>query len=172
MSTKESEQEVSEALKPEAAARANKRLKPIDIVAIVVVTIIIGILGWTLYSKLSLKHDVAAAQVVADQTIAALQKRDGAAARKLGNAKFQSTYTSEALTKQFKAVEVATSQNPELLITTVYNGKDGRTVYFIYGYSALKVPYFIRTAILEKDGQWKLVNISGNADQSKLLVAQ
>ncbi len=153
-------------------SKKGKKLKPIDIVAIVVVTAVVVVLGWTIYSKLKLKHDVAAAQQVSDQTIAALQKRDGTAAYKLGSTNFQKQYSSDSLTKQFRAIEVATTKSPALENTTVYHGKDGETVYFIYKYSALKVPYYVRTAILDKDGKWQLINISGSVDESKLIVAQ
>ncbi|TAH32171.1 hypothetical protein EYC59_06315 [Candidatus Saccharibacteria bacterium] len=155
----------------EVATATGKKLKTIDIVAIVVVTTIIAILGWTIYSKISLKHDVTAAQKVSDETITALQKRDGTTARKLGSASFQKEYTNEALTKQFKTIETATLKAPALENTTVYNSKDGKTVFFIYKYTALKVPYYVRVATLKQDGGWKLIDISGNADVSKLLVS-
>lgn len=153
-----------------ASVDSGKKLKTIDIVAIVVVTLVVLLLGWTIYSKLSLKHDVTAAQKVSDQTIAALQKRDGAAAYKLGTAAFQKQYSSDDLTKQFRTIETATLKAPALENTTVYKSKDGKTVFFIYKYTALKVPYYVRTAILKQNGTWKLIDISGNADASKLLV--
>ncbi len=163
-------EKATEATPSSEESKKDRKLKPIDIVAIVVVTVVVVVLGWTIYSKLKLKHDVAAAQQVSDQTIAALQKRDGAAAYKLGSANFKKTYTAKQLSTQFNTIEVATTKSPALENTTVYHGKDGETAYFIYKYSALKVPYYVRTAILHKDGKWQLVNISGSADESKLLI--
>jgi hypothetical protein len=126
------------------------KLKVTDIVVLGIMLVVVVVLVGTITSKLSLKHDAAAAQVVADKAIADLQKRDGTAAHKLGTKKFQQTYTADQLTKQFKAIEVATLKSPKLDNTTVADGKSGRTVYFIYKYTALKVPYYIRIAIIEK----------------------
>lgn len=120
-------------------------------------------------SKLTLKHDVAKARVVADKTIDDLQNRDGAAARKLGTPTFQSTYSAETLTQQFKNVEIATLKKPGLDTQGVYDGAHGRNAYFIYRYTALKVPYYVRVTILGNHGKWQLTDISGSADVSTLI---
>jgi len=146
------------------------KFKISDAIILAVIVAVIVLLSVFLVGKLRLKHDVAQAQTVSDKVIADFQKRDGAAVRKLGSSKFQSTYSADVLTKQFKAVNVATSQTPKLDHTTVSSGSKGRTIFFIYKYSALKVPFYVRTALSEQAGAWRLTNISGNADESQLLV--
>jgi len=152
--------------------RKRLRVRGTDILVFVVIIAAIAILSTVLVSKLTLKRHVEAAQAVSDKAIAALQKRDGNAALALGTPTFKKTYTAQQLTQQFKAVEVATSQAPKLDTQTVYNGKDGQTIYFIYKYTRLKVPYYVRTAIADKSGNWQLTNISGNIDESKLVIVQ
>jgi len=149
--------------------RRKLKLKISDIVIFGIMLIVIAVLVVTLISKLSLKHDVANAKVISDKTIADIQRRDGTAARKLGTKEFQKTYSAATLTKQFKTIEVATLKPPVLDRTIAASGKSGRTVYFIYKYSALKVPYYIRTAVNAKSGSWQLTNISGSADESSLI---
>ncbi len=132
--------------------------------------IIIVVLAATIISKLALKHEVAAAQVISDKAIADIQKRDGTAAWKLGSKKFQSTFSQSQLTKQFQAIEVATLKPPTLKVKTAFSGPSGKSVFFIYEYDALKVPYYIRTAVSNTSAGWQLTNISGSDAESDLLV--
>jgi hypothetical protein len=153
-------------------AEKPQRKLPVKISDIIIFAVIIAVIAGLVFfitTKLQLKHDVAAARIVSDKVIADIQKRDGAAAYRLGTPTFQSSYTADQLTKQFKAIEIATLKAPSLDRQVVADGSSGRTVFFIYRYSALKVPYFIRTAIQEKPGnKWQLINITGNADESQL----
>jgi hypothetical protein len=152
----------------EPKPRRKLKIKISDVIALVIIVAVIIGLSVFIVNKITLKHDVADARIVADKVIADLQKRDGAAAYKLGNKKFQKSYTADALTKQFKAVEVATLKKPALDRTTV--SSDKHAVVFVYKYTALKVPYYVRVILSDKAGPWQLTNISGNADESQLLV--
>jgi hypothetical protein len=123
-----------------------------------------------LSSRANLRSDIAAAQTVADKAVTAIDDRDGAAARRLGTDKFKSSYTDKQLTDQFKAVEVATSQKPTLYQHYVRDGKDGKTIFFMYKYTRLKVPFYLRTVVVETSpDHWELSNISGNVNESSLL---
>jgi hypothetical protein len=75
-----------------------------------------------------------------------------------------------SLTLLFKHEEVATLKNPTLDRTIVYNDKTGRTVFFIYKYTALKVPFYIRTGVTKESGGWKLSSLSGSLDESRLII--
>jgi hypothetical protein len=165
---------MTEIVEPGVLAQGPKRrklkLKASDIVIFGI--IILAIVGLSMFTvnKLKLKNDVSAAQTVSDKAIDDLQKRDGAAARQLGSKTFQKAYTASQLTKQFKAVEVATLKPPKLDRTTAYDGNKGRTIFFIYKYTALKVPFYVRTAVAKSDGAWHMTQISGSADESTLVV--
>src|SRR5689334_22199714 len=86
-------------------------------IGVIVAVVILGIVGVASIIILNKSHtatEVRAAKAVSDKAIVALQHRDGSAARKLGTKDFKSGYTVEQLTKQFKAIEVATSEAPSL----------------------------------------------------------
>lgn len=153
------------------ARRRKLRLRPLDVIIFAVMLGAIIGLSATLITKISLKHDVSDAQVVSDKAIADLQKRDGQAAYKLGTPTFQKTYTADQLTKQFKAVAVATSKPPTLDRKMVADSKNGtRNIFFIYKYNTFKVPFYIRTGLIQKSGAWQLTAISGDVDESKLII--
>jgi len=42
-------------------------------------------------------------------------------------------------------------------------------VYFVYEYTALKVPFYVRTTIQQESGHWYLTSVVGNIDESALL---
>lgn len=118
------------------------------------------------------RRDITAAQVISDKVITAIDDRDGAAARKLGTNTFRSTYTDKQLSDQFKAVEVATSQKPTLYQHYVSSGKDGKTIFFMYKYTRLKVPFYLRTVIVQTSpGHWELSNIKGAVNENDLLTS-
>lgn len=137
-----------------------------------IVLVAVGIAAALFYfNKHAVAQDVSAAQVVADKVVVAIEKRDGAAARNLGDATFKANNTDASLTELFKDKEVATLQKPQLDRHVVYTNKQGRTVYFIYKYTALKVPYYVRIGVHDDSngGDWKLANLAGNIDEAKLL---
>jgi len=153
-----------------AKPKRKLRLKITDVIAFAVILAVIAVLVVTLHSKLQLKHDVSGAKVVSDKVIADIYRRDGMAVRSLGSSSFKSNYSAQQLTAQFKAIKVATSQMPKLDRQMVASGNKGRHVYFIYKYSTFKVPYYIRTALAQKNGVWQLITISGSVDESKLII--
>ena len=152
------------------ALKNNRKVRKSDIVIFAIIGVVIVALSVFLYNHLVLKRDVSNAQTVSDKVIADLQKRDGGAARALGSPTFQKTYSAPQLTKQFKAIELATLKPPALNRTIVYTGYKGRMVFFIYKYTALKVPFYVRTGITHTGSHWYLTQISGSADESSLIL--
>jgi hypothetical protein len=151
------------------------KVKPSDIIVFAVLIIIVIVLASFLYNQLSLKRNVAQARIVTDKVIQAVEKEDGAAARNQGSTKFKSTYTAEALTKQFKAIELVTSAGTPTVDRQTFDGgakNAGKTVFIIYKFppKLAKQPFYIRVAVNDKAGSWQLVSISGSADESSLLV--
>lgn len=162
-------------------SQPDKKLKTIDIVAIVVVTVIVAVLGWTLYSKLQLKHEVSQAQTVSDKVVAAMAKQDTETVRKLGDKQFQAKNTaaslSQNLTSKPESGSVVTfaqlygKSKPTIDQRIVTNSSDGQHVAFIYRYDTLKVPLFVRVGVVKTSGsdKWVLQNLSVSPDESKLL---
>lgn len=137
---------------------------------IAVLIIALGAIIWTNnYNQAKLQQATKEARVVSDKAIDGLQQRDGASVRKLGSKKFQSTYTDKELTTQFKSIEVATSEAPHIQERFTRDSSSGQVIYFVYKYNTLKVPYYVRTAMINESGQWRLTHITGNVDENKLL---
>lgn len=150
--------------------KRTRKVRVSDIVIFAILAAIIAILAVTLYNRVVLKRDVSNAQAVSDQVIADIQKRDGTDAHKLGSPSFQKTYSAAQLTDLFKAKEIATLKPPALDRQIALTGPKGRTVFFIYKYTALKVPFYVRTGITHVGEHWYLTQISGSADESSLIV--
>jgi hypothetical protein len=153
-----------------ATPKKRRKVRVTDIIVFGILLIIIVGLLVTIFNKLSLKAAVNGARPVSDKAIAALQARNGSAAWKLGDKSFQAKNSAANLTLLFKHEEVATLKNPTLDRTIVYNDKTGRTVFFIYKYTALKVPFYIRTGVTKESGGWKLSSLSGSLDESRLII--
>jgi hypothetical protein len=149
--------------------RKRRRLiKPTELVVGAVFIAVCAVLVMTLMNKMTLHRDVTDARAVSDKTITDIQHRDGGAIRSLGSPGFQHRYTAAALTKQFKSVEIATLKTPQLDRQIVVDGSSGRTVYFVYKYTALKVPFYVRTTIQHQSGHWYLTGVNGNIDETVL----
>ena len=160
---------MSESTKPtEAKAKRRKLIKPSELVVGAVFIAVCAVLLMTLLNKLTLRRDVSNARSVSDKTITDIQHRDGAAIRSLGSPSFQHLYSATALTQQFKSVEVATLKAPRLNRQIVVDTSSGRTVYFVYEYTALKVPFYVRTTIKQQSGHWYLTGVNGNLDENAL----
>lgn len=146
-------------------ARRRFKLKISDLIIFGVLIVAIIGLSYFIITKLQLKHDVQSARVISDKVVADIAKRDGAAARKLGNAKFQSTYSDATLTSQFKAIELVTRARPSVAGQTVSHGKSGKTVLILYKYPAklANTPYYVQVSVSEQSGKWALTNISGGS---------
>jgi hypothetical protein len=149
--------------------KRRRSVKVSDIVIFSVLIIVIVALTVVLLNKLAVKHAVDSARPVSDKAIAAIEARDGAAARKLGDKEFQSKNSAADLTTLFKKEEIATLKKPTLDGTIVYHDDSGRIVFFIYKYTALKVPFYVRTGITENAGQWHLTSLEGSMDESKFI---
>jgi hypothetical protein len=160
----------AETHEPRVLAPTTKRTRRLKIkisdlvVFAVLIAAIIG-LSYFIITKVQLKRDVTSARHISDQVITDIQKRDGAAARRLGNAKFQSTYSDSTLTSQFKAIELVTGSKPTIAGQTVGNGKSGKTVLILYKYPAklASTPYYVQVAVTQQSGKWLLTNISGGS---------
>ena len=143
-------------------------IKPSELIIGALFVVVVVILVVTLISKITIKRDVSNAQAVSNEVIADIGKRDGAAIRSLGSPDFQHSYSATSLTQGFESVEIATLKTPKLVDQIVADDANGRDVYFIYEYSALKVPFYVRTGIEQRSGHWYLFSIAGNIDESQL----
>lgn len=152
------------------SAKASRRslIKPRELVIGIIFIGVVTLLLTTLISKIALKRDVTSAQIVSDKVISAINQRDGTAIWNLGSSTFQHQYTPAGLTQSFKDVEIATLKMPTLDQDIVADTPRGRDVYFIYKYTALKVPFYVRTGIEHRSGHWYLTSITGNMDESQL----
>lgn len=145
-------------------------IKPSDVLIILFFLIIVIVLTTVLIDKLIAKRDTANARTVSDAVIADIQDRNGAKVYALGTPTFQRAYTADGLTQEFQHITIATLKPPAIDQQAVVDSSLGRTVFFVYKYTALKVPYYIRTSMLHRDGKWQLTSITGNADESQLLI--
>jgi hypothetical protein len=150
--------------------RRRKIIRPYEAFLIVAFVVVVGVLLHILITKVTLSRDTSHARTVSDKVINDIQHRNGSAVRSLGTPTFQKTYSASGLTQEFQHITIATLKPPKLVDTTVVDSSTGRTVFFIYEYTALKVPYYVRTSILNKSGHWQLTSISGSADESELIV--
>lgn len=152
--------------------RRKFRIKPKEVAIVAAFVIIIVLLVGTIINRLQLKHKVTSAEVVTNQVIADLGKRDGAAAYSLGSSKFKSTFTASQLTQQFHAIELVTGGKPVIDTQAASSGKAGNTVVVIYKYPKKLAgqPFFVAIVVTQPKGghTWQLTNISGSADESKL----
>jgi hypothetical protein len=152
--------------------RRKLKVRPTDLIVFAIMAIVIVVLAITLTSKLQLKHDVSNARVVSDKVITDIGKRDGVAVRSLGDKKFQSLYTADQLTTQFKNIALVTGGKATVDKQIVGHGKNGKTVFIVYKYppKIAKQPYFISVSVSpDKNGTWHLTHIGGSADESTAL---
>jgi hypothetical protein len=149
-------------------AKRRQLIKPSELVMGTLFIVIVIVLSMTLINKLTLKNDITNAKAVSSQVIADIGKQNGAGIRSLGSPNFQKQFSAAYLTQGFKSVEVATYKTPTVVDQIVGDTPHGRIIFFVYKYSALKVPFYVRTEIEHESGHWYLVNISGNIDESQL----
>ena len=143
-------------------------IKPSELLIITLFVIIVIVLVTTLINKLRTNRDILDARSVSNELIADIQARNGHAAHALGSSDFQKNYSSVALTNYFTTIKLATLKPPKLIDTINDSTPSDHVVYFIYEYTALKVPYYIRTEIHDSSGKWQLISIAGNEDESQL----
>lgn len=142
--------------------------KPGEILLITAFVLVVILLVNFLIKEMKSRTNVNHAKAVASKVMADIQERNGNAAWALGTTSFQKTDSPAALTKLFHSEEIATLTPPSLDQQFSASGPAGSTYYFIYKYQALKVPFYIRIAIENKSGAWKLTQITGNPDESQL----
>jgi len=149
--------------------RARRTLKIGNALVAVIGIILLALLASSITHAVSLRRSFAGARAVSDQVVTAISKRDGDAARKLGNAEFQSMYTSKQLHDQFIAIEPVTSFSrsfyQQKLVTTKH-----KVALMYYKYPTKDLAYYIRVAVTQdaKSGKWQLTDITGNADLNTL----
>lgn len=153
----------------EAKSKHRHLIKPGELIIGIVFIAVCAVLIVMLVNKLTLKHDVANAQTVGNKVVTDIQHNDGASAYTLGSPKFKKTITASALTDQFKTIDVTTRKAPTLDRRIVVDGSTGRAVYFVYKYTTLKVPFYIRIGVQQQDSHWYLVAVTGNVDESALV---
>ena len=170
------EPEISEPKVSESSSRklptkpSHRRLiKPQELFVAVVFIAVVVVLLITLVNKLVLARDISNAHAVSSKVVIDIQKRNGNAIWSLGSPDFKKAYTPASLTQGFENVTIATLKTPTLVHQIVVDTSSGRTVYFVYAYTALKVPFYVRTTIEHESGHWYLTSIVGNIDESTLL---
>jgi len=166
ISKQEPEEQAPRKLHSELAQRPFAR--PAEVLIITAVIALVAFISVSIGNKISEDRDVAAARIVSNEVINDIQRRDGAAVRKLGTPTFQSSYSAAGLTRGFVTIEIATLKPPTLIQQTPVKASSGETIFFTYEYTALKVPYYVQTALVKNNGRWEITNIAGNADESAL----
>lgn len=149
--------------------RARHTLKMGNALVAVVGIILLALLASSVMHTISLHRSFASARAVSDQVVTAIGKRDGNAARKLGNTKFQSMYTSKQLHTQFVAIEPVTSFSRSFYQQKLVTDKT-KVALMYYKYPTKDLAYYIRVAVTQnaKTGAWQLTDITGNADLNTL----
>jgi hypothetical protein len=153
---------------PSTESRRRTIITPGELIVTVIFVGIVVALAIVLVREITLRHDVTNARAVSSKVVNDVKTRSGTAMRSLGSPTFQRTYTASALTKQFNSVKIATLKTPTLDQQIVVDTPDGRNIYFIYKYNALKVPFYVRTTIEHRSGHWYLTAVDGNIDESEL----
>ena len=148
--------------------RRRQLIKPQELVVAAIFIAVVAVLLITLINKLVLDRDIVNARAVSSKVVVDIQKRDGNAIWSLGSPEFQKSYTPASLTRGFQSVAVATLKTPTLVDQISDSEPSGRTIYFVYEYTALKVPFYVRTGIQQESGHWYLTGIAGNIDESDL----
>ncbi|HUB93061.1 MAG TPA: hypothetical protein VMB52_01015 [Verrucomicrobiae bacterium] len=143
-------------------------IKPRELVFGIILITICVIVSAVAINKIGLERDTTDARTISDRVIAAIAKRDGSAIRATGSPDFQKAYSATQLTQGFENVEIATLKTPTLDRQVIVNTPNGRSFYFVYKYSALKVPFYVRTTVQRESGHWYLTSIAGNIDESVL----
>lgn len=171
LETEISEPEDSESKSRKLPAKPQRRqfIKPQELIVAVVFIAVVAVLLVTLVNKLTLDRDVANARAVSNEAIVDIRERNGNAIWSLGSPDFKKAYTPASLTQGFNSVAVATLKKPTLDRQVVVNSSSGRAVYFVYKYTALKVPFYVRTTVQHESGHWYLTSVVGNIDESVLL---
>ena len=144
-------------------------IKPKEFIAIAIFVCIVTLLLNVLISDLTLRHDMSAAKNVSYEVVEAINKRDGTAIWKLGSPVFQRQYSPASLTQGFQSLTIATLKMPTLDTQGYINTPQGRDTDFIYKYTALKVPFYVRIGIEHRSNHWYLTSITGNVDESQLM---
>lgn len=152
-------------------ARSRIRLLKDVVMIVAVVAVLAGLAGFILY-RLGLKRDVTSAMQVTDRIISDVAKHDGGDAYKLSSAKFQKQTSRGELIRQFAAIDMVTGGKPTVDGQSIVT-RDGEKIAFItykYPPKLANQPFYIVVGVTEQpDGSWKLTDISGSADKSKLL---
>jgi hypothetical protein len=180
----ENSEPVTQAEAPQPKVRRRLRIKPTDIVIIVVfLAIVVGLVVY-MSGRLALKHEVTGAKATSDKVIAALAKQDTAAIRATGDKQFQAKNSAESLdtaltfhpenSKPIKFGEMYGNSNPTVDQQLVVNNTNGQHVLFIYKYSKLKVPFYVRVIVAKgtNDTKWTLQGLSASSNESSLLTAK
>jgi hypothetical protein len=157
------EQSIQKRRKPVTASEIVLGILGIVFIAAVVVVVIF------VMNKISRDHAITSAQPVADTAITAFDKRDGNALYALGSPYFKAHNPAASLTKEAKSVEIATLKTPSIDQKVYVKAHDGNVVYFVYKYSALKVPFYVRVDVQQQNGHWYLTALNGDMDEGTLL---
>jgi len=155
---------------PESSHVSKKRrFKLSDIIFMLVFLVIIAALVITLAKQLGLRHEASSARAASDKLISAMQAGDGAKARALGDASFQSQHSNAQLASLFKQSKAYTVGTPTVVKQTVNNGKAAHVVSTYYKFDGKK-PFYVRVTVIEPNGGdvWQVINFSGDTNLNTL----
>lgn len=150
--------------------RRSRRLKPFDVIFIVVVVALCVVLLRILLGQLSLRNEVSGAKVITNRVASDIRKVDATDVYKLAGSKFQADHSTAQLQSLFKSVNQYATGTPVIVKQTVANSNASDNVAIIYKYAPSK-PYYIRITVSKPKNvsTWQLVGLSGNDSEAALL---
>lgn len=164
-------------------SRPQRRIKVgvTDIIILTISLVIIISLAIFIVNRLKLKQEVSGAKsAVASKVITALSKQDTKSLRSLGDSSFQAKNSAASLNTHLTATtpegnpitfaELYGKSTPTLDKQIVANNARGQHVVFVYRYSRLKAPLFVRidTTKPPANSHWYLQALTVGTDEAAL----
>lgn len=159
-------------------------IKTSDVVILgVIFVIVLSVAVWGIH-KYTNRHEInQAKEAVATKAVKALAKQDTKTLFSLGDKKFQATTSPEALDahlqttgsdgKPITFADLYGKSLPSLDGELIVNNTRGKHVVFVYKYTALKVPEFVRIDTIQPPGNshWYLQALTPGTDEAALFTA-
>jgi len=158
--------------------RKLRGMHTLDILALCVLAALFIGAGAVWLHHQALNHELASAQEVTDQVIAAMAKQDTAAVVKLGTKQFQQQNTAKSLSDHLTATDTDGTKitfaqlygdvKPHIDQRIVKNSAAGQYVAVEYKYTKLKVAFYVRVDVLKTPGAkaWHLTALNTTQDET------
>jgi hypothetical protein len=174
--------EVTESTQVEAMAPPKRRTKirPSDIIIFAVIIVVCVYMVVFIMHKVRLQHEVNSAKVISNAAVHDLAAQNVTALRSLGDKQFQAKNTAASLNSHLTATDqngtpITFSQlygktTPTLDRQIVTNNSRGQHVVFVYKYSRLKAPLFVRIDTYQptNTSHWYLQALTVGTDETAL----